>query len=207
MRKFVAPVLCAVMLAGSAAVSLGCTMQGSAEVAKAPEQPPPPPPAAPPPPPPAAPAPRKTVNFQMENGALKLPGAVVFETGSDRLKPESDEVLAVVKDYLDAKPEVTLLRIEGHTDNDGVKDANQTLSEKRAMAVAHWLTAKGVDCKRLLPVGYGQMKPIAGTPDKQTKEEKEQNRRTAFVNAAIKGKAIGGMPVDGGGKPSGDACK
>lgn len=207
MRKFVAPVLCAVMMAGTAVVGLGCTASASFETAKSPEPPPPPPPATPPPPPAEAPPPKKTVNFQMENGALKLPGPVVFETGSDKLKPESDEVLQVVKDYLDAKPEVTLLRIEGHTDNEGTKDKNQTLSEKRSLAVARWLTAKGIDCKRLLPVGFGQMKPIAGTPDKQTETEKDQNRRTAFVNAALKGKAIGGMPVDGGGHPAGDACK
>jgi len=202
MHKFVAPVLCAVMMVGSVVVATGCVAKASIETAKAP-----PPPPAPPKPAAVKPAKKKTVTFQMEGGALKLPGPVVFETGSDKLKPESDEVLAVVQDYLEAKPEITLLRIEGHTDNDGVKDANQTLSEKRAIAVGRWLTAKGVDCKRLLPVGFGQMKPIAGTVDKQTIDEKSQNRRTAFVNAGIKGHAIGGMAVDGGGKPAGDACK
>lgn len=206
MRKFVAPVLCAVMMIGTVVVAGGCTVQGSVETVRRP----PPPPPAPPPPPPAKPVRQKrpkTVNFQTEGGALKLPGPVVFETGSDRLKPESDEVLEVVKDYLEAKPEITQLRIEGHTDNDGKKEANQTLSEKRAVAVARWLTGKGIDCKRLLPVGFGQMKPVAGTVDKQSPEEKDQNRRTSFVNAALKGHAIGGMPVDGGGKVAGDACK
>ncbi len=202
MRKFIAPVMCAVMMIGSTLVTLGCT--ASAQIGTA--TPPPPPPAAAPAP---APAPKrvKATNFQMENGALKLPGAVVFETASDKLKPESDEVLNVVKDYLEAKPDITLIRIEGHTDNDGVKDANQILSEKRAMAVARWLTASGEKCDRLLPVGFGQMKPIAGTPDKQTVDEKTSNRRVAFVNTALKGKPIGGMPVDGGGKVAGDPCK
>jgi OOP family OmpA-OmpF porin len=203
MRKIVAPVLCAVMMVGTAVLVGGCTIQTQGETAKSPPPPPPPPPAEPAP----APTVRKTVNFQIEGGALKLPGPVVFETASDKLKPESDEVLQVVKDYLDAKPDITKLRIEGHTDNDGHKDANQTLSEKRSIAVAHWLTGKGIDCKRLLPVGFGQMKPVAGTPDKQTADEKAQNRRTAFVNAQIKGRAIGGLPEDGGGKVAGDPCK
>lgn len=198
MRNFVA-----VMMLGAAAVLAGCTVQ-TVEPAKAP---PPPPPAPVAPAPAPAPAPAKTTTFKVEGGALKLPGPVVFETGSDKLKPESDEVLAIVKDYLDAKPEITKLRIEGHTDNDGTKDKNQTLSELRSMAVARWLIAKGADCKRLLPVGFGQMKPVAGTPDKQTADEKSQNRRTAFVNAELKGHAIGGLPEDGGGKPAGDACK
>jgi OOP family OmpA-OmpF porin len=191
------------MMLSASVVTGGCTIQ-TQEPAKSP----PPPAAAPAPTPAPAPAaPPKTVNFKVENGALKLPGPVVFETASDKLKPESDEVLAVVKDYLDAKPEITKLRIEGHTDNDGTKDGNQTLSEKRALSVAHWLSGKGVDCKRLLPVGFGQMKPVAGTPDKQTADEKAQNRRTAFVNAELKTHAIGGLPEDGGGKPAGDACK
>lgn len=203
MRKIVAPVMCAMMMLGTVIVTSGCT--ASAQIGTS--SPPPPPPAAAPPA--AAPAVKrqKITNFQMENGALKLPGAVVFETGSDKLKPESDEVLQVVKDYLDAKPKVTLLRIEGHTDNDGVRDANQVLSEKRALAVARWLTAAGEKCDRLLPVGFGQMKPVAGTPDKQTADEKTQNRRVAFVNAALDGRPIGGMPVDGGGKVGGDPCK
>jgi OOP family OmpA-OmpF porin len=143
----------------------------------------------------------------MEKGALKLPGPVVFETGSDKLKPESDTVLQFVKDYLDAKPDITLLRVEGHTDNDGNPAANETLSEKRALAVSRWLVGKGIDCHRLLPVGFGQTRPIVGTVAAQTPDEKAQNRRTAFLNAAVKGKPIGGMPVDGGGKVAGDSCK
>jgi OOP family OmpA-OmpF porin len=205
MRKFVAPIMSAVMMLGTVIVTSGCT--ASAQIGSTTPEPAAPPPAAAPAPAPAPKTRQKITNFQMENGALKLPGAVVFETGSDKLKPESDEVLQVVKDYLDAKPKITLLRIEGHTDNDGVKEANQTLSEKRAMAVARWLTAAGEKCDRLMPVGFGQMKTIAGTPDKQTADEKTLNRRVAFVNAALDGRPIGGMPVDGGGKVAGDPCK
>jgi OOP family OmpA-OmpF porin len=51
------------------------------------------------------------------------------------------------------------------------------------------------------------MKPISGSPEKQTADEKTQNRRVAFVNAALDGRPIGGMPVDGGGKVGGDPCK
>jgi OOP family OmpA-OmpF porin len=140
----------------------------------------------------------------MDGGRLDLPGPVVFETGSDKLKPESDAVLQIVVDYLNAKPNVTLMRIEGHTDSDGKPAANLELSQKRSMSVARWLVGKGIDCKRLIPVGFGQEKPIA---DNNTPEGKAQNRRTYFVNAQLKGKAIGGMPVDGSGKPAGDPCK
>ena len=79
---------------------------------------------------------------------------VLFETGKDKLRPESDPVLELVKAYLAAKPMITVLRIEGHTDNLGMAAANQALSEGRALSCARWLVAHGVDCKRLLPVGF-----------------------------------------------------
>jgi len=203
MRMYVAPVLCAALMAGSV-FTAGC--------AEPPPPPPPPqpaaqPPAPPPPapPPPAAPKQRaKTTSFEFVNGALKLPGPVVFETGSDKLNPVSDNVLDVVDDYLMAKPDITLLRIEGHTDSDGRADKNQELSEKRAMSVARWLVGHGIACNRLIPVGFGQTKPVAPN---DTADNKAQNRRVAFVNAALKGRPIGGAPVDGGGKVAGDPCK
>ena len=212
MRRYVAPVLCAVVLVGTAIGSVGCKASAKAQLGggEAQPPPPPPPPAAPPPkeePKAEPPPPKKKMEFRVEGGQLKLPGPVVFETGSDKLKPESDEVLGIVKDYLEAKPEITLLRIEGHTDMDGDDKSNQSLSEKRSMSVARWLVGKGVDCKRLIPVGFGESKPVAGSKDKQTDDEKSQNRRTSFVNAQLKGKPIGGLPADGGGKPSGDPCK
>lgn len=213
MRSYIAPVLCAVLMLGTTVAVGGCTASAKLGGNAKTEPPPAPPPPAPPPPeppkeePPPAKQEKGKLDFKVEGGQLKLPGPVVFETGSDKLKPESDPVLEIVHEYLKAKPDITLLRVEGHTDNDGQDAANQTLSEKRALAVARWLVAKGTDCKRLMPAGFGEAKPIAGTKDKQSEEEKAQNRRTAFVNAALKGKPIGGMPVDGGGKPAGDPCK
>lgn len=205
MRRYVAPVMCVALLLGVAVPLSGCTAQASLGTPKEP----PPPAVVTPPPPAATPAPaepkrgRMKMKFKMKGEQVDLPGPVVFETGSDVLKPESDEVLNIVHDYLGEAKDITLLRIEGHTDSDGKKEDNQKLSERRAMSVAKWLVAKGDDCKRLLPVGFGQDKPVA---DNATPEGKAQNRRTAFVNAARNGKAIGGFPVDGGGKSAGDPC-
>lgn len=143
-------------------------------------------------------------SFEIEGNALKIPAPIVFETGSDKLKPESDKPLEHVKAYLDAKTYISLMRVEVHTDSQGAAAANQALSEKRAMSVVRWLVAKGVDCKRLIPVGFGDTKPIVSN---DTAEGRAKNRRTMFVNAALRGRPIGGMPVDGGGRVSGDPCK
>jgi OOP family OmpA-OmpF porin len=211
MRRFVVPVLTALTIVGASFAGLGC--KASFEAGSSTPKPPPPPKAAPAPkpaPPPAAkpkPKPRLKLTFKKKGEQLELPGPVVFQTNSDILLPESDAVLDIVYNYMKETPKVTLLRIEGHTDNDGSAVLNQPLSEKRAMAVSRWLTAKGIDCHRLLPVGFGQSKPIAGTSTAQTPDEKSQNRRVSFFDAAIEGKPIAGRPVDAGGKPAGDPCK
>jgi OOP family OmpA-OmpF porin len=145
----------------------------------------------------------KPKTFVVENHELKPEDPILFFDGSDRLKPESEKALNVVKDYLDAKTYITLLRVEGHTDADGDSAANQKFSERRALAVARRLVEKGVDCKRLLPVGFGSGKPLAPN---DTAENKSKNRRIVFVNATLRGRPIGGMPIDGGGKTAGDPC-
>ena len=71
------------------------------------------------------------------------------------------------------------------------------------MTVARWLVGKGIDCKRLIPVGFGETKPVA---DNKTPDGKAQNRRTDFINAELDGKAVMGMPVDGGAPKVLDAC-
>jgi len=143
------------------------------------------------------------VQYQIENNELKLPAPIVFQTGSDKLTPESDQALNHVRGYLEAKSYISTLRIEAHSDRDGNAAANQALTEKRALAVAKWLVSHGVDCKRLLAVGFGGDKPIA---ENNTPENKAKNRRVSFVNAALRGRAIGGMPPEGGGRSAGDVC-
>ncbi len=208
MRKFVAPLLSS-MLVSASLLAAGC----QASLTMGSEQPKPAPAPTPAPTPAPAPAPVHKLGgmqrIHLTGLKVDLPGPVVFETGSDKLKPESEPVLAVVQQFLTENPNVNLLRIEGHTDNDGKPDANMDLSKRRSLSVAHWLTGKGIDCKRLIPVGFGQTKPIA---DNNTPEGKAQNRRVDFIKASENGKPVTDangkpLPVDGGGESGGDPCK
>ena len=146
--------------------------------------------------------------YAVENNELKPSAPILFADGTDKLLPESERALAAVRDFLNEKTYITLLRIEGHTDAGGdaggdTAAAGQQLSERRALAVARWLVAKGVDCKRVLPVGFGDTKPLAPN---DTAENRRKNRRLAFAIAALRGRLIGGMPADGGGRIAGDPC-
>ena len=84
------------------------------------------------------------------------------------------ELSALLASHPDLK-----IGIEGHTDNSGADDANQSLSEKRAAAVKNWLVAKGkVSADRLEAKGYGSSQPAASN---ETAEGKQTNRRVELV--------------------------
>lgn len=142
-------------------------------------------------------------DYTLEGNEVKITKQILFEAGSDKLKEESTAALEIIKQYLSDKSYISLLRVECHTDNSGNQGVSQTLSEKRAAAVCAALVKMGVDCRRLLAVGFGSTKPVAGN---DTPEGKAANRRICFFNAALRGHVIGGMPLDGGGKVAGDTC-
>jgi len=141
--------------------------------------------------------------YKLEGSEVKISNPVLFEPGTEKLKPESTAALEIIKQYLTDKTYISLLRVEGHSDNDGNANANQQLTEKRALAICKKLVEMGVDCKRLIAVGFGGSKPVA---DNGTPEGKAENRRISFVNVSLRDHVIGGLPVDGGGKVAGEVC-
>lgn len=138
--------------------------------------------------------------YELDNHRLVLPHPIEFETGTTTLTGSSRHGLRHIARYLEAKTFISLLRIEGHV---APSPDAQALSEKRAMVIARALVDAGVDCKRLIPVGFGDTKPVAAN---DTPEGRAQNTRIEAVNAALKDRPIGGMPVDGGGRVAGDPC-
>ena len=79
---------------------------------------------------------------------------------------------------LQEHPELRL-RIEGHTDNVGVRDANKSLSEKRAAAVkAALVNDYKVNAGRLDSKGFGDAKPAGSNA---SAEGRSNNRRVELV--------------------------
>ena len=128
-------------------------------------------------------------NFRIAAGGKKLYDAIAatgrvatqgiyFDTGSDRIRPESSPTLKEIGVMLKEHPDLKLA-IEGHTDNVGAAAANQALSEKRAAAVRQALVeAYQVDAARLQAKGLGQTKPAAPN---DTPEGRQSNRRVELV--------------------------
>jgi OOP family OmpA-OmpF porin len=143
-------------------------------------------------------------DYKIDNNELILPSPIVFKAGTAELKPESDSALFHIKNYLNDKTYITVLRIEAHTGNAGDEAKNQLLSCQRALAVGKWLGNNGIDCSRLICVGFGSTKPKEGN---ETPEGRAANERISVFNAELRKVRIGGMPLDGGGQKAGDPCK
>lgn len=111
---------------------------------------------------------------RIEDGQIKIREQVKFKTNSAEILRDSDAILTAVKKILDEHPEISAVRIEGHTDNVGNAGYNKKLSEQRAAAVMKWLTSKGVDKKRLTAKGFGMERPV---DTNSTDEGRTNNRR------------------------------
>jgi OOP family OmpA-OmpF porin len=128
--------------------------------------------------------------FNADSGKTRvyIEGKVVFATNKALLKPESEEVLQKLLAFLQSRPDVTRLRIEGHTDASASDEYNQELSAKRALAVADWLVDRGIDHVRLVAVGFGEKKPL-GPNDMAV--GRAENRRTEFHVMEVGGRPYG----------------
>ena len=107
-----------------------------------------------------------------ETARLELPGDILFAFDRAELRPEATAVLTPLATTLtgDGPP----IEIDGHTDSLGSDAYNQSLSQRRAAAVARYLTAHGVNAARLRVHGHGENEPIA---DNATAPGRAHNRR------------------------------
>jgi OOP family OmpA-OmpF porin len=108
---------------------------------------------------------------------FEVDGEVFFESGSDRILPESWRLLDEVALVLQDTPQIHRLRIEGHTDSIGDELANLELSQRRAAAVRTYLIQQGVAPIRLTAAGLGEGRPLVPGDEEWAHA---QNRRVEF---------------------------
>jgi outer membrane protein OmpA-like peptidoglycan-associated protein len=113
---------------------------------------------------------------------ITFDSGILFDVNKADLKPVAKQNIAALSETLKKYDDTNIL-IEGHTDNSGADEYNQTLSEKRAASVADYLTSLGVDNSRVTTTGYGEQQPIA---DNSTAAGKTQNRRVEVAIFANK---------------------
>ncbi len=123
-----------------------------------------------------------TVTRKGEDIVLNMPGNITFRTGSADLNAQFFKVLDGVAQVA-KKYDKTIIEIAGHTDNVGGSDYNRQLSQRRASAVAQYLTSKGISEQRILTAGGGEEHPIASN---STEQGRAANRRVEVTLAPLK---------------------
>ncbi len=122
---------------------------------------------------------RRRQQVRIEGGHLEILDKVYFRTNRDVIQRRSHALLRNVAQVLNNHPEITRIRVEGHTDARGDDQANLDLSQRRAQAVVAFLVTRGeVDAGRLEARGFGETRPIVA--DASTPAEHAQNRRVEF---------------------------
>ena len=110
-------------------------------------------------------------------GELQILDKVYFARGIATIEKRTYPLLNNLAAVLANHPEIETVEISGHTDGRGSADKNLALSQYRAEAVRRYLVSKGVEKKRLKPVGYGETMPVVKGNDKAASEA---NRRVEF---------------------------
>jgi outer membrane protein OmpA-like peptidoglycan-associated protein len=125
---------------------------------------------------------------QTDRGMVVTLGNVLFDSGSDTLKPGASELILRLSQFLQSHPDI-VVRIEGHTDNFGSERYNEALSQHRAEAVAVALENGGISATRIQAVGRGNSAPVAGNG---TSAGRQQNRRVEIIFSDSQGRFLAG---------------
>jgi len=108
---------------------------------------------------------------------VTMPQDILFATDSATLTSSLQGDLRALAYNLQEYRDTTV-DVVGHTDNVGTAAYNQSLSERRANAVANVLKANGVAANRVRAYGQGEDAPVASN---LTPEGRAQNRRVEVI--------------------------
>jgi outer membrane protein OmpA-like peptidoglycan-associated protein len=116
----------------------------------------------------------------IDSAIVPRAGALInFDFDSAKIRPESYPLLDEFGKALRFGFPGGVFIIAGHTDGTGSLVYNQSLSERRAQAVATYLTANhGISSIQLIMKGYGETKPIASN---ESESGQALNRRVEFI--------------------------
>lgn len=119
--------------------------------------------------------PNTALGLKVDINGCPLPETVIiyFAFDSAELTAEAEAALDRVGENLLRRSYVIAIA-SGHADSAGSDEYNQTLSQRRARAVAKYIEGRGVSSTQLRQRAYGESRPAA---DNSTREGRARNRR------------------------------
>lgn len=118
-----------------------------------------------------------TVQRRGDQIIIDMPSDVTFAFDKSDIRPRFHGVLNALSGTLSQYP-ATFVDIIGHTDSKGSDAYNMALSERRAMSVASYLSARSTNRARLYTEGRGEFEPIDSNA---TVEGRAANRRVEII--------------------------
>lgn len=99
---------------------------------------------------------------RQEDGSIKLimPSNITFANDESQVNPGFVRTLDAIAEVLKQNKN-TKIRVIGHTDSIGKAEYNQSLSVRRASAVATEMRVLGVAANRIVSMGMGESQPLA----------------------------------------------
>ena len=114
---------------------------------------------------------------------ITMPGAKVFDSGDDQIRPEVEPVLRRIAS-LAAQFDLAVT-IEGHTDDQPIHSArfesNWSLSTARAVSVLRLFIEQGIPADHLSASGRGEFRPVDSN---ESEEGRAKNRRVVLIVSA-----------------------
>lgn len=94
---------------------------------------------------------------------------LIFALGKAKITKDSYGELHQIVDMMNKNPEM-VIQLEGHTDYRGNARANMKLSEARVESVRNFLTAQGIDKKRIKTKAFGGTQPLVRNDDPSSRD-------------------------------------
>lgn len=111
------------------------------------------------------------------NVSLDLKRSVYFEFDKYDVKPEYRSLVEANARWLKSNPKARLV-IEGNADEQGSREYNLALGQKRAESVSKMMTLLGVRAEQVEAISYGEERPRSDGHDEKAWS---QNRRSDFA--------------------------
>jgi outer membrane protein OmpA-like peptidoglycan-associated protein len=85
---------------------------------------------------------------------------IQFALDSAVILPQSLHIVDSIAAALNGNPQLTLVEVQGHADDQGSDEYNIRLTRDRAASVVEALVQRGIDRRRLRSAGYGERCPL-----------------------------------------------